>query len=353
VNVGATASRKGTAKDDVFFVLRKIDPGWFDSGIQSGLSSGEGLIWAVRDPIEEQQAIREKGRVTDYQTVITDSGVKDKRVLLVESEFGSTLRVLEREGNTLSAQIRQAWDCGDLRILTKTKAARATGAHVSILGHVTQEELMKYLNATEQANGFANRFLWTAVRRSKFLPDGGQIGRLDLGGMLDRLQAAYRFAQSVKEVQRSQAAREIWHAVYEELAGDRQGLFGAVTSRAEAQTMRIALVYALLDCSPTVQPEHLTAALAVWSYCEASARYIFGDALGDATADGILRALRASEGGLTKTELSACFGRNKSAVEINRALNLLSARGLAEPMVEESGQGRNAQRWRAFDGRTK
>ena len=166
---------QGSAKDDTFFVIRKLDSEWFDKGIQSGLSSGEGLIWAVRDQIEEQQPIKEKGRVVDYQMVVTDPGVKDKRLLLVEPEFGSTLRVLEREGNTLSAQIRQAWDSGNIRVLTKNKAARATDAHISILGHVTREELLKYLNQTEQCNGFANRILWVAVRRSKFLPDGGEL----------------------------------------------------------------------------------------------------------------------------------------------------------------------------------
>jgi hypothetical protein len=44
VNVGATASRKGTAKDDTFFVIRAADVEWFDSRIQSGLSSGEGFV---------------------------------------------------------------------------------------------------------------------------------------------------------------------------------------------------------------------------------------------------------------------------------------------------------------------
>ena len=101
VNVGATASRKGTAKDDTFFVIRNVDAEWFDTRVQSGLSSGEGFVWAVRDPIQEHQPVREKGRVVDYQDVVTDPGVQDKRLLVVESEFGSTLRVLDREGNTL------------------------------------------------------------------------------------------------------------------------------------------------------------------------------------------------------------------------------------------------------------
>ena len=92
----------------------------------------------------------------------------------MEQEFASVLKVAEREGSTLSATIRQAWDSGNLRILNKNSPARATGAHISILGHVTKAELLRYLTSTEAANGFANRFLWVCVRRSKCLPEGGR-----------------------------------------------------------------------------------------------------------------------------------------------------------------------------------
>jgi hypothetical protein len=353
VLVGATASRKGSAKDDSFFIIRTADAGWFDSRVQSGLSSGEGLVWAVRDPIEEQQAIREKGRVIDYEMVTTDPGVADKRLLLIEAEFGSTLRVMEREGNTLSAQIRQAWDSGNLRLLTKTRAARATGAHVSIIGHVTRDELLKYITATEQANGFANRILWILVRRSKYLPDGGELQKLDLGSITSRLRSVVDFARSVGEIRRSEPARELWHAVYPDLAGDRFGLFGAVTSRAEAQTMRLACIYALMSSSAIVEPEHLAAALAVWSYAEASARFVFGGSLGDATADAILKGLRASEDGLDRTDLSNLFGRNKPASEIQRGLMLLQQHGLVRSEKTEGSTGRPSERWFAVCRGTK
>jgi hypothetical protein len=38
------------------------------------------------------------------------------------------------------------------------------------------------------------------------------------------------------------------------------------------------------------EPNTLRRALAVWWYCEGSARFIFGAALGDSTADEILQA---------------------------------------------------------------
>ena len=68
--------------------------------------------------------------------------------------------------------IPQAWDSGDLGTLTKNSSTRATGAHISLIGHITADELRRYLTQTEQANGFGNRHLWFCVKRSKELPHG-------------------------------------------------------------------------------------------------------------------------------------------------------------------------------------
>ena len=141
-----------------------------------GLSTGEGLIHAVRDPLWKTEAVKIKGKYTgEVQEVLVDGGVQDKRLVCLEPEFGRTLRVAEREGSTLSAIIRQAWDTGNLRVMIRTNGEVATGAHISIIGHITQDELRRELKNTEAANGYANRFLWVAVRRSKLLPDGGQV----------------------------------------------------------------------------------------------------------------------------------------------------------------------------------
>ena len=93
----------------------------------------------------------------------------------MESEFASVLRVAGRDGNTLSAILRDAWDRGRLQTMTKNNAAKATGAHVSLIGHVTADELRRELSSTEAGNGFANRFLWVCARRSKELPEGGDL----------------------------------------------------------------------------------------------------------------------------------------------------------------------------------
>lgn len=349
VLVGRTArSRKGSSWAQVRRPFETVDADWALDRIQYGLSSGEGLIWAVRDPIEKHEPVRQGGRVTDYQDVTEDPGVTDKRLLVVEQEFASTLRVMGRDGNTLSPTIRQAWETGDLRILTKNSPASATGSHISILGHITRDEVLRYLDTTEAGNGFANRFLWVCVSRSKLLPEGGQIQEVDFAPFTRRLRAAVEFARGVGEMKRDDEARGLWHQVYPDLSQDTPGMLGAVIARAEPQAMRLACIYALLDQSAIIRREHLDAALAVWDYCEASARFIFGDALGDPMADEILRLLRQAENGLTRTEISNHFGRNRSASQISRALTLLQESGLAECRPDAPVGGRPAERWYAL-----
>ena len=68
-------------------------------------------------------------------------------------------------------------------------------------------------------------------------------------------------------------------------------MVGALTSLAEAQVLRLSLIYALLDGERLVRVPHLLAALSVWDYCETSVKYIFGQTLGDPVADGILETL--------------------------------------------------------------
>jgi hypothetical protein len=311
----------------------------------AGLSSGEGLIWAVRDEIEKQEPIRDKKKtITGYQSVVVDKGVADKRLLVIEPEFASVLRVAGRDGNTLSTVYRQAWDSGLLRVLNKNSPVKATGAHISIIGHITGDELLMELSNNDKVNGFGNRNLWLCVQRSKFLPDGGNWDHLDLRSLASRLTDVVEFARGAGEMRRDAEARSMWHEVYPQLSGERPGLFGSLTSRAEAHVLRLSCIYALLDRSSVVRRCHLEAALALWKYCEDSAEAIFGAALGNQVADQILKALGNAPEGLTRNDLRDVFGRHRSSEEIGAALRILSQRALVESETESTG-GRPVERW--------
>ena len=127
----------------------------------------------------------------------------------------------------------------------------------------------------------------------------------------------------------------------------KPGLFGAVTSTGEAQVMRIACIYAILDKSRMISGEHLLAALAIWDYSESSARYIFGDATGDWIADRILQALRRSTSGLGRTEINNLFSRNISGEKFDLALSFLERLNRISKVKVDSG-GRPVEKWVAI-----
>jgi len=346
VLVGQTAkARKGTSERNVRTIIKAVSEDW-GCRVMSGLASGEGLIWQVRDPIERTEPVKEKGRVNGYQHVIADEGVSDKRLMIVEPELARVFRVLEREGSTLSALIREAWDSGDLRTLTKNSPARATNAHVSIIGHITREELLRAMTEVQAANGFGNRFLWLATKRSKLLPRGGRWDSINWAPFLRKLAVAVDFGSRPRRMDLDAEAWEYWDAVYPDLADGKPGLLGAMTARAEAQTLRLAMIYALLDLDELIRVPHLEAALAVWKYSYQTCRWLWGQRLGDPVADAIMAALRrAGEKGLTRTQIySDLFRRNVPRDRIEAALSALAGAGLARA-EKRSGGGRPIEVW--------
>jgi hypothetical protein len=227
--------------------------------------------------------------------------------------------------------------------MTKTERVEATAPHISLICHITRQELTRVMSATATANGFGNRFLWLATRRSKCLPDGG--AEVDIKPIVDLLRKRIKQARTIGEVWRDQEARAIWHGIYPELSEGKPGLLGAVTARAEAQVMRIALIFALLDGNCEIGKDHLLAALAIWTYCLNSARWIFGDALGDPLADEILAFLRTRPEGASRTDITNYFGRNRRGEDIGRALAVLAEQGRASSRQEQTG-GRPVETWR-------
>ena len=213
VLVGETSSsRKGTSLGRVLQVMKEVDAHWAQHHISSGLSSGEGLIFAVRDP----------GRIDGKE----DDGVADKRLLVKETEFASVLKVMTRQGNILGTLVRNAWDTGDMGTLTKNNQISANNAHISIFGHITRHELLRCMDATEAANGFGNRFLWVWVKRSKCLAHGGNLDLETLRPLLEEMKSARNFAWEVERVRFDSEASSHWEEIYPELSEVQPGLLG-------------------------------------------------------------------------------------------------------------------------------
>lgn len=342
--VGATSSgRKGTGTARGLMPVKLAAPDWGETQIISGLTSGEGLIHAVRDAAQGHAA-------TKKNAPPPDPGVTDKRLCVYEPELSRVLRVGTREGNSLMPLLRLAWDAGRLATMAKTCGETATGAHVTLIAHIVADELAKYLHDSEVAGGLGNRFLWVAVRRSKMLPNPGRIPGERLDRLVERTRTALLWGGARGLVERNPEAEELWRCEYPALTAAHPDKLGEMTSRGAPQVVRLSLIYAMLDMSPVIQVAHLRAALALWRYCEASVRYIFGRRLGNKDAERLLQALRdAGADGLSRTQVTREVFRGHVAAErIRDLLMTLEVGGLAHRAIAPSRSdqgGRRAERW--------
>jgi hypothetical protein len=328
--VGDSArARKGSSWDHVRRLITAVDPS-LQPRILTGLSSGEGVIWAVRDPSGQ------------------DPGHSDQRLLVIEPEFASALKASSREMSTLSPTLRSGWDGRPLAILTRTAPARASTAHIAIIGHITQHELRRHTTSLEIANGFMNRVLLICCRRQRLLPEGGDPDPLHGTGLDRLLAAALKQARTAGNIRLAPDTRDLWHHAYRKLATEpHDQIVAQITARAEAHVIRLALLYALTDGQRQIGTQHLQAALALQDYAARSAAWALSGATGQPLAEQIHAALRQHPGGLTRTQISQTLNHNQPAGEIDHALHALHTTGRVTATQIPTG-GRPAQHWTAI-----
>jgi hypothetical protein len=345
--VGATCKGgKGSSLKQIKQLFKNISPQWSKSCIDTNCSTGEGIVARIKDDQYESKEILDKdGNPTgEYEDKIVCCGAIDKRLLLIEQEFSSFLKLASREGNTLSPTIRQAWDSEKLGHLIKKDRITATDAHISMICHISKTELLKLLSETEQANGFANRYLWVCVKRSKHLPFGGKQDSVP-AELLVKLEHTLANASKLGNISFDEEAAKLWAEVYMHFDDKLTNLTGAICSRSAPQTRRLATIYAVLDCSPVITINHLKAALELWRYNVDSVGCIFGNMSGNPNADKIREFLSDKPDGASLSEINSClFKGNKKSQEIKTALKVLADSGVIS-FREIETNGRPEIRW--------
>lgn len=380
--IGRTGGgRKGASWSAGRRLFTAADAGFMTANVRSGLTSGEGLAQLFAEPDTAPRVLSstpdrrstEAGRATDDATdrpagtegeSSTDrpGGTKerggrqrgpaqhaaarlpegDRRLLVFEPEWAAVMARMRREGNSLSATLRAAWEGGDLSTLSVTARVAPT-SHIGLLAHITPDEFAARVSASDMAGGTYNRFLPVAVARSKFLPlaQGADQAVVDQVGA--QLRERLHLARRAGRLTFTDAGAHVWRPLYVEFSSDTgdRGAVEQFVSRAAPNCLRIAALYAALDGATGIDAHHLVAAAALVRYSIASARSVFTD-----TAD-VARLLAfitdAGPIGRTRTEITnVVFGKNAKAATVTAALTgLLSAGRIAHTRrAPESGRGR-------------
>ncbi len=327
VPVGETAvARKGQSWAETASVFEAASPDWARDYVYSGFGSGEGLIARVSERMDPEDADQ----------------IRNPRLVVHEAEFAAVLRVAGRDGSILSSTIRDAWDGKALQNnVRKGRIVARAGHMVSLVAHVTADELRRELTRTDIANGLGNRFMFASVHRTRKIAHPRTV---DPSSLAAELNAVCQRASGVELMRFTDAGADAWTLAYDYLEGDAEsagGLVGPLLARGSAQTLRLSVVYALLDGSDRITAEHVEAALAFWRYCAQSVRGIFGDQTGNPIADRIAGAVDQATGGITRTEIHDLLGRNYTAAQVDVAVAELAATGRYRS-EERSTDGRPA-----------
>ena len=293
-----------------------------------GLSSREGLALMIHDGYQQG-----KEEVP---------AINDKRLWVLESEFANLMHQTAREGNTLSAALRDCWDGGSIKPATKSSQVWATHTHVGMTGNVTPTELLDLLKKRELSNGFANRFLIYWAEQTTVNPYPSYTPDNVLQALTERVAEVLRFVQADRHVERdwlrvelSADTRVHYAKLYTgELRDNRYGAtVNGLLERRAPMLLRMAMLFALTDLTATIELRHLDAALAWVRYWVESVRFIFQTASEEVQTEEIAKEAQriveflADGRTATRTEITRdCFRGHVKKDVIDMALSdLLTA----------------------------
>lgn len=320
---------------------------------RGGLSTREGLIRLIPDAFQDGK--------------VEIPGVDDKRLLVAESEFANVLHQNKRDGNTLSAALRDCWDGGDLKPATKHNPMWVSHPHISVMGAITPEELRSLIASRDLTNGFFNRFLVVFAERLGLVPIPTATPQDEVDEIADQIVEILQFCKADRWVERDHLrmelapeAAEYYDGLYrgelnENSMGER---IAALVQRRAPMVLRLSMLFALCDMTATIQVAHLQAAMAWVRYAIDSVKYIFASGVDEvrvaetqSNAQKILGFL-AAKGCATRTAISSeCFGKHKSKQEIDDAIDELLGRTPPAILVEEArgATGRSTKTYRRAD----
>jgi hypothetical protein len=237
---------------------------------RGGLSSREGLVSLFHDGYKNGK--------------VEVPAIEDKRLWVVESEFANVLHQGRREGNTLSAALRDCWDGVCLKPATKSNRLYASHPHLCLSGAISPSELLALMRARELTNGFANRFLMIWAEREKIVPFPKATTQEAVDALAARILNVLDFVQAERvsvrdhlQIGLTAQAQDIYARLYRgELIDDSGGeRITALLERRAPMLLRLAMLFALCDLQTQIDVQHIQVAMGWIRHGVESAKFVF------------------------------------------------------------------------------
>ena len=296
---------------------------------------------AAKQLIGAGNGLRELGGLVSGEAIVARLGDEEhlgQPALIIEEEFARFLEVAGRNGSTLSHLGRQLFDGRPLCRLSVDQEMIVEDYHAGCIGHITPEELLLRLSAADRVNGLANRFLMVASHSRKRVV---WFGKRRDDGVNDLLERAMK-ARERDEVRPNEEVREFLAETY---LADSNESPNPLLARRWSHAMRLVLVFALMDGAKEIGMAHVTAALAMVDYAEATVRYVFPDTFKSSLANRLLQIVQEhADDGVTLSQISKRFANHIEVAERDEALRELEDANLIRCM-ESKGGGRSARKF--------
>lgn len=237
---------------------------------RGGLSSGEGLLEAISDNNEPP--------------------VLDKRLLIIEPEFGSVMTMAQRSGNNLSSILRNSFDSQTIKPLTRHNKICVTDPYLCMIGHITGRELTCHSESDMMAaNGLLNRFflVWQQMHRIVPFPDSidndamDSLARRIAASIIEARQSSHETSyRKMKACRRPMGiddqAKSVWEPYYRSIMDSADcDAVATLTRRRRLYGRLFSGLFALSDGRMTVNADDMKAAIAWCEYHRQSVIYIF------------------------------------------------------------------------------
>ena len=330
--VGRTGvSRKDTAwsrgRDIVERLYTEVDPTNPVFQIIPGIGSAEALVDAL--------------------------GGERKIVILSESEFLSLLSKAKQETvSNLIPKLTALFDCPpDESIKTRQKTVIAKEPFLSVISGTTMAWLQLALSEKDIYGGFANRFMFVYGEPKAPLAFPPKMDKEKLDALVSHVNDVREWADSFRKLNSEGEIRvppdtqrlfaEFYNDYYRRCAQDSLG--ATLIVRVQGFIWKLALLYAAMEFSDEVLPEHLEVALAAGEFLERSILYIFNEFNIDKTrakeAEILSYLKRSTDGPVSQRDLYRAL--HLSATDIDRIIQSMVRFGVIVTTEIHNPRGRS------------
>lgn len=283
-----------------------------------------------------------------YEGLLDELAGEKKVRLILLGELLSLLAKAKQESlSNIIPQLTELYDCPDLvNPPVHQKTVDCQEPFISIIAGTTQAWLQKALTEKDIYGGFANRWLYFFGTPKDPKPNPPKMNREKCGAIVEAINTVRLWADDTPNGEltisgEAEALFADYYGHYYERCKP-EGLIPTLIVRLQDYVWKLALLYAAMDLSDVIKPDHIQPAIAVASYLELSVAEVFRSfsmTVGKQSEMKILEYLKST--GQPIDYRLIYKNLNMSAQELDRCIDPLIKLGVIKNNYRKNTKGKS------------